>query len=191
MDKPSIMVTAAILVFLTVLTVPADAGHPIPAAGDALPAIILQPPEKADHKTYLGLSGARPFALAEIQAEVLVIEIFSMYCPHCQREAPTLNEFYRHIETDPRFKGRVKLIGIGAGNSPFEVDFFRQTYAVPFPLFADEEFTIHKQFGQVMTPYFFGSRRQADGSHRIFYSQLGGSKNARAFLKTLLENAGL
>ena len=50
-----------------------------PAEGGILPEIILQVPENLAHQQYLGVSGQETFAIPEIKAEVVIIEIFSMY----------------------------------------------------------------------------------------------------------------
>jgi thiol-disulfide isomerase/thioredoxin len=70
-----------------------------------------------------------------MSTRVVIVEIMSMYCPSCQKEAPVINELYRLIEDNPRLKGTFKLIGLGAGNSPCEMKVFREKYGVPSPSF--------------------------------------------------------
>ena len=102
-----------------------------------------------------------------------------------------MNELYRAIQSNEDLKNKIKLIGIGVGNSDFEVNFFRKKYEVPFPLFSDEDYTIHKALGEVRTPYFIGIRLKSDGSSEVFYSKLGGFKDADKFLKSMVKSSGI
>ena len=61
------------------------AGEPLgaasgpPAAGGKLPEIKLAAPQEAEQHLYLGVSGRQTFTIPEINAEIVLIEIFSMY----------------------------------------------------------------------------------------------------------------
>jgi peroxiredoxin len=181
------------LIVLTVVfwTATPAMAEPTFQVGGMLPAFELSVPSDAAHREYLGLSGDGQFAVSKIDAEAVIIEIFSMYCPHCQREAHKVNELYELMKKNETTAGKMKLIGIGAGNSVFEVDIFRQTYNVPFPLFADPDFSIHKRLGEVRTPYFIGINIKDNGTHEIFYSHLGGFEKPEDFLQSMIERSGL
>jgi hypothetical protein len=57
----------------------AVAENQAPVEGAPLPAITLPVPKDADHGMYLGVSGKKDFTVADIAAEVVIIEIFNMY----------------------------------------------------------------------------------------------------------------
>jgi peroxiredoxin len=162
-----------------------------PPKGRPLPSIMLPIPKSAEERSYLGLSGTDTFKIPQIKADVVIIEIFSMYCPICQKDAPGVNELYDKIQKDPDLRNRIKVIGIGAGNSAFEVETYKKTYGVLFPLFSDADYVVHKACGEVRTPYFIGVRIQADKSHKIFLSQQGGFPGAQPFLEQILKESGL
>jgi peroxiredoxin len=179
-----LMVSALLLVSPSVYAEPVGVGDP-------LPALSLRSPEVEAQRNYLGLKKDGPFSLADISAELVIVEIFSMYCPHCQREAPKVNDLYRLLLDTPGLRDRVKLIGIGVGNSPMEVDFFKDTYEVRFPLFPDGDFAIHKALGEPRTPYFMGIRLGPDRKAQLVYAKLGEFEDPARFVAEIMGKAGL
>lgn len=155
--------------------------------GEKLLEISLETPESREMQEYLGLSSKPLFIINDIDADVVVVEIFSMYCPHCQREAPMINRFYDLLVKRKTPGANIKFLGIGVGNSQFEVDYFRKTYAISFPLFADGDFVVHKALGEVGTPYFIALARGADKSWKVVLSRPGGIESPEAFLTTIVE----
>jgi hypothetical protein len=71
-----IFATAVYLLFSG--TIAAAASQP-PAEGGLMPEILLTAPQKTELQEYLGVTGKKTFAIPEIKAEVVIIEIFSMY----------------------------------------------------------------------------------------------------------------
>jgi peroxiredoxin len=189
--KKMVMALAMITIFIGPLAFSAMADNKPPQKGETLPVINLQIPKSPAEKAYLGLTGDGFFKIPQIKANVVIIEIFSMYCPYCQKDAPGINQLYNLIKNNPDLKTRIKLIGIGAGNSPYEVEVFKKTYTVPFPLFPDKDFTIHKACGEVRTPYFIVVRINEDKTHQIVHSQLGEYPGAEPFLDLVLKSSGL
>ena len=169
---------------ISTLTFPALAANKPPEKGEGLPVINLPVPKDPEERNYLGLSGSGFFKIPQIKAKAVIVEFFSMYCPICQKDAPGVNELYRLIEKNPDIKNKVKLIGIGAGNSPYEVEVYKKTYDVPFPLFPDKDFVIHQACGEVRTPYYMVVKMNDDGTHQIVHSQLGRLSRRRKISRT-------
>ncbi len=190
MKKFGLQLSVFTILWLTVASLALAATKP-PEKGETLPVFRLPIPKNPAERAYLGLSGDGLFQIPQIKAGVVIIEIYSMYCPFCQKDAPGINELYHRIEGNPDLKNKIKIIGIGAGNTPFEVEMYKKTYSVPFPLFPDKDFLIHKACGEVRTPYFIVVKINDDGTHRIVHAQLGNYPGAEPFLEIILKASDL
>ncbi|NWF98549.1 MAG: redoxin domain-containing protein [Nitrospirae bacterium] len=162
-----------------------------PAEGEQFPDISIKPPENKDDIDYLGIKEKKSFKLGQIKADIVIVEIFSMYCPYCQKEAPAVNELFNKIQEINNYKNHIKILGIGAGNTQFEVNLFKSQYDIKFPLVIDDDFKIHKAIGEVRTPYFFVVKINSDGSTKILYSKVGSIQEPSDFLNMIVNKAGL
>jgi peroxiredoxin len=161
------------------------------AKGGKLPALRLPIPTDSDEKIYLGLSGEGFFEIPQIKAEGVLIKIFNIYCPVCQSSALAMVKLYRQIEGNPDLKNKIKLIGIGAGNTLTEIEVFKQTHNIPFPIFPDEDLSIHNLLGEVRIPSFIAIRMEKDGSHEIVYTHWGGLTDTTLILASMVEAYGI
>ncbi|MGE4297984.1 MAG: peroxiredoxin family protein [Desulfovibrionaceae bacterium] len=184
---------------LMLLAASAFAGHALdappviaPKPGDILADMALQGAMTPEQARYLGLSqDAAPPTLADIKADYLLVEFFSMYCPYCQHEAPHVNDLFALVSKSPE-ADTVKMLGIGIGNSPFEVDYFREKFTIPMPLFTDEDYAVHKRVGEVGTPFFLLLKRVGNGATwEVAHTQEGPFDAMPAFHQTILHAAGL
>jgi protein-disulfide isomerase len=95
-----------LLSFFSITVFPALAANKPPEKREVLPVINLPIPKNQDERNYLGLSGSGLFKIPQIKAKAVIVEIFSMYCPYRQKDAPGVNELYRLIENNPDIKDR-------------------------------------------------------------------------------------
>jgi len=181
------------IIFLSSLFVnhPTFGANPQPVKGRRLPVINLPIPKNPNEKMYLGLSGDGFFKIQQIKANAVLIKIFNLYCPVCQSTASAMAELYHQIENHPDLREKMKLIGIGTGNSLYEVEVFKQTHHIPFPIFPDEDYRIHKVLGEVRTPFFIGTKMNRDGSREIVHTHLGALTQVEAFMGLMLEAYGI
>jgi thiol-disulfide isomerase/thioredoxin len=186
------MKALVIFFFMSMATFLYGFGHPVCAQErEILPDLTLKVPENKSHTDYLGLTGApgSSFEVKSIDTDVLLIELFSMYCPFCQEEAPAVNELYERMQKLSESGKRVKIIGLGAGNSEFEVNHFKNTYDVDFPLFPDTDLSMYNALKGAGTPGFIGAVKDPGEGFVVILRQSGGFYSSEDFLKLLLEKA--
>lgn len=163
------------------------------AEKEAFPDITLTIPDNPDQVKYLGLKGeaGTPFKVSDIKADILIIELFSMYCPYCQKAAPAVNELYKLMQEKTKPNLKLVIIGIGANNTDLEVDTFRNTFNIEFPLFSDPDMTNYKALAGKGTPGFIGSQKDKDSNTIIFYRKSGAFPDTAEFLKNIISKSGI
>jgi peroxiredoxin len=170
--------------------VSAGAASPEQVYSKAIIQARLQLPDDKAAAGYLGIGRkSGTIMLGDIDADIIIVEIFSMYCPYCQRHAPATNKLFDAIQTGTFTREKVKLIGIGVGNSAHEAAFFKKKYGIRFPLFADANSAVLNSLPGVRTPYYFGIRKDGK-SLNVFFQQQGAFDDVQTFLKTIVEKSG-
>ncbi len=185
------MITIGVMLPLFPLIVLSASTEPETVYSKGLAQIKLTVPADEQARKYLGLTKeSGQFGLSDIKADILIIEIFNIYCPFCQRHAPMANKLFQAIQGRIDLKDRVKFIGLGISNSAYEVNIFRQKYSVQFPLFEDKGSSVVNALPGIRTPHYFGLRK-SDDSMELFLSMQGSFDDEGVFLETMLKNSGI
>ena len=146
------------------------------------PDLIFAHSLSREEQNYLGSLSKKVFSFREITGNLILVEFLSTYCINCQRQAPIFNEVYSLIERDPRLKGKVKMIGIAAGNNLNEVQIFRKAYSIPYPILSDPKFDAHIAAGSPRTPFSIWVRRDAQRNSIVVSTHLGLIDSAKSAL---------
>jgi peroxiredoxin len=120
--------------------------------GTVLSKITLNFQADESAREYLGLKNQKTCSLTDIPCKLIILEILSLYCPICHKQAPVMKSICKYIQQDQELSKNVKVIGIGAGNNMKEVGAFKEHFKMHFPVFADHDFSIHKKLGEPRTP---------------------------------------
>ncbi|NIQ93537.1 MAG: hypothetical protein GWO11_04800, partial [Desulfuromonadales bacterium] len=178
---------------LVLLGAPVLAQTALIGSGEVFPRQFLEMPRSEQDRRYLGLKEAGSFLLEEIDAAVVMVEILNVHCPHCQRQALSYNELFELIDADPSTRGRVKMLGVAAGNNWREVATFRDIYEVDFPVVPDPQFRLHRAIGQSRTPFtIFVRQRQTGRGGIVAGTHLGVDSRYRAIhgrLRRIMETS--
>ena len=125
-----------------------------------------------------------PYTISQIDAKLVFIEILSALCPHCQANAPMVNRLYQVIRKDAALARDVKIIGICCGNDKTQIDAFRRSLKVQFPLISDENLAIAQAVEVTETPTML----LVTHSGKVLTSYRGEIRDFDGLLKDLREN---
>jgi len=142
-------------------------------SGDPLPRLSFENKLTPEEKKYLGIGEKKTFFLDEIKASLILIEYFNTNCMHCISSIPIFNETYQTIEQDPNLKGKIKMVAIGVGNTPMEVDDHKKHFGIVYPLLTDTEFEAHKAVGEPRVPFIVAARKDRKGRWIVDTAEIG------------------
>lgn len=162
----------------------ATAALALPKEGKSFPDVAVAAPDTPAGVEYLGLkAGARTFRIKDIASPYVLIQLFNAYCSHCMAEAPDMEKLFKAVSTG-ELKSKVKILGVGMGNNPFEVKLFREKYKMTMPLSVDTEYEVHSLMDSPGTPSYVLVRNQG-GKSTVVFSQEGRFHSPDQFIELL------
>ena len=171
---PTLPVFFFIAIFLAFLSTGVSFAETKPLVkGHYLPNLSFKDSLHKEEQTYLGLTAGKKFSLKNIRCSVIIIEVFNTYCTSCPRNIPVINEVFSRTENDPKFKGKIKIIGIAAGNTREEIIAYKKTHSLSYPILSDLNFTLHKAMGNPRVPYTMGIKKNRQGKNKIIDTHQG------------------
>lgn len=120
--------------------------------GMSLPQFTISAPGSSDEQKYLGLKDMEPFSWSQVSAKIIIMELFSFYCPHCRKQGPVLNKIYKLIQQNTLLTNDIKMLGIAAGGDKSKVAMWKSSLHVPFPLYPDPDTSIWQKLGKPGVP---------------------------------------
>ena len=164
------------------------AGHVQSACAAEVHTLELASPPAAAERAYLGIT-ADTFRLADVQADIIIIELFSLYCSLCAKEAPAVAELFLLAQKQSTPQRRIVLLGIGAGSTAEEAVRFQKQHSVPFPMVSDQKVIIARTMKMAITPGFIAFKKQPDGSLISLHTRSGVLGPPQHFLDSALQAA--
>ena len=144
------------------------------ADGKELPKFKITVRSSTQERQYLGLKeDLEIFSLSKVPAKIILLEIFSVNCPNCRKQAPKLNDVYKLVQYNNEISGDIKMIGIGVGCDYNALEKWKTSMGIPFPLFPDENYIVWQQLGKPGIPCTL----IIDENGKVLASHFGVTKN--------------
>lgn len=146
----------------------------------ALPA-----PEDPTACAALGLpSDCAEFDLKQLKGERIVLLMFDLYCPVCQKSVSNFNRLTKALAED---HPNVTVLGIGCGDTAFETARFVKKFKLGVTAVPDRERSLGQRFSLSKTPSVMLLKRGDDDQLAPLYQHSGyfGRPQVDALLATL------
>lgn len=110
----------------------------------------------------------KTYTLSQFKGKVVLLELFAPWCPHCQDDAPLINQVYE------RYKDKdVQVLAVSGSPWGYKLDeqraaqqtptpismddiiWFRDTFKVPFPILLDKEVVAAEQYKLAFYPTIY------------------------------------
>jgi peroxiredoxin len=134
---------------------------------------------------FFGLVKGESFSLKDVKADLIVMEFLNKYCFSCQLQAPVMNQVFSMVQQDSQLKGRVKFIGIAAGNNEREAGSFREEKKVPFPVVPDPKFLAYEAIGEPGATPFTVFIRKTESGLLVARTKVGFTREPQKILKEM------
>jgi peroxiredoxin len=121
----------------------------------------LPVPELGDDLLLPGINkGMETFALEDIKSPALVLLVYDLYCPACQKSARNMK--YMAEKINDAFPA-IPTLGVGSGDTPFEAKAFKSKFKLPFPCISDREKSVAEHYEVKKTPSVIVLMRKGEG----------------------------
>ena len=157
-----------------------------PVEGDLFPECRLAVLQSGKDISYLGLSpGTSYFSLLDIAGDYVLVVVYNEMCMLCLAELPHVNRLFELADADGRLKGRIKMLGLGAGSTKRAAARLRKEKGYDLPLFADEKWSVFDSLGKPTLPVNYLLKKDGEKGLRIMMRHEGAIGNPENFLAHL------
>ena len=135
--------------------------------GDFFPEVSLSAPYDPSHASYLGVDQGKPFSIEDVKGDIILAEVMNINCHSCQNQAPINNQLFDLIESDPKTKGRIKMLAIAVGSMDVYIKEFTAHFKTPYPVIQDPGFKVYDALGTGPVPRMVLIRRNPEWERSI------------------------
>ncbi len=154
--------------------------------GQYFPPCVLTVADRSQDYAYLGLEQeSAHFFLADVPAEFVLLKYYGENCYQCVQEVDQYNRLFTLLHNDPELGPRLKMIGIGVGDTQRSVLRFKRSHQVPYPLLPDERQVMFESVGAGEIPLIYLVKILPDARVQVVLYHEGGLENVETLFELI------